>query len=56
MQPGIAWQMVYSGFPKEPDHEIFKCLFCVEKNGAFKPQLGIVPKYSCGIFEGVSTI
>jgi hypothetical protein len=48
-EPGSAWAMVYSGFPPEPDHGLTRCRRCVEKNGAFVPQHGIKPEYSCGI-------
>lgn len=44
----VEWKMIYSGILPEPDHEIFKCAACVEKNGSFMPQSGIKPAYSCG--------
>jgi hypothetical protein len=48
--PGSAWKMVYSGGPiPMPDREITRCKKCVEKHGPFMPQLGIKPKYSCGV-------
>ena len=49
IQTGTAWKMLYSGYPPSPDHEIFRCVPCVEKLGEFTPQHGIVPKYSCGV-------
>lgn len=55
-EPGSAWQMVYSlGCIPEPDHERTRCKRCVEKHGAFYPQLGIVPSYSCGIVTEKTT-
>lgn len=47
--PGSAWMMVYSGVPLQPDREITRCRSCVEKHGAFQPQHGIKPEYSCGV-------
>ena len=47
--PGVAWQMIYSGFTKEPDHEIFRCVPCVERLGPFTPQARIKPEFSCGV-------
>lgn len=47
--PGVAWKMLYSGYPQEPDREIFRCVPCVEKLGEFLPQMGIKPEYSCGV-------
>lgn len=44
----VEWQMVYSGYPPEPDEEIYRCKRCVDKYGSFVPQDGIVPKFSCG--------
>jgi hypothetical protein len=50
VRPGTAWLMVYDTGPLPcPDHEIFRCVPCVEKMGPFTPQLGIMPSYSCGI-------
>lgn len=49
MQPGVAWKMVYGGFPLQPHGEIYRCVKCVEKHGEFSPQYGIRPEYSCGI-------
>lgn len=50
--PGCAWQMVYSGgAAPEPEREIYRCLRCTERLGGFSPQIGIVPKYSCGIVQ-----
>jgi hypothetical protein len=47
---GSAWKMVYSGGPiPMPDREITRCKACVAKHGAFEPQYGIKPQYSCGI-------
>jgi hypothetical protein len=52
LQPGCAWQMVYSGGPiPDPDREIFRCLPCVERLGTFTPQHGIRPEYSCGVWR-----
>jgi len=48
-EPGSAWKMVYSGWPKEPDHEVTRCKSCVDKWGPMQPQDGIVPEYSAGI-------
>lgn len=44
----VEWKMIYSGFPPEPQEEIYKCAICVEKNGSFQPQSGIKPEASCG--------
>lgn len=52
VEPGVAWKMVYSGYPPSPDREIFKCKRCCEKNGPFTPQHNIRPEYSCGILRG----
>jgi hypothetical protein len=49
MEPGVAWKMVYSGYPPTPDREIFKCRKCTEANGQFAPQHGIRPECSCGV-------
>jgi hypothetical protein len=49
-----AWKMVYSGYPKQPDHEIYKCASCFVKYGAFVPQEGIKPEFSCGVFDPIS--
>lgn len=46
-----AWKMVYSGAVPTPDREIYKCAKCFEEIGPFMPQHGIVPKFSCGVFE-----
>lgn len=52
VEPGVAWKMLYSGGPlPDPDREIYRCLRCVEKLGLFTPQLGIVPRYSCGVVQ-----
>lgn len=51
MQPGVAWQMIYSGYPPTPDEEIYRCKPCVDKKGPFEPQIGIKPEYSCGIIR-----
>ena len=48
---GAAWQLVFSGAIKEPDHEIWRCTRCVEKLGPFEAQVGIVPEFSCGLFK-----
>ena len=48
-KPGVAWKMVYSGYPPGPDREIFRCVPCVEKFGTFIPQSGIKPEHSCGV-------
>jgi hypothetical protein len=50
-ESGVAWRMVYTGHPPEPDREIYKCRKCVEKNGPFAPQDGIKPECSCGIMK-----
>jgi hypothetical protein len=49
MIAGVAWKMVYSGFPPEPDHEIYRCADCVAKVGEFSPSAGIKPEFSCGV-------
>lgn len=47
----VAWQMLYSGGPiPMPDEEIFRCRSCFERYGAFLPQSGIKPEFSCGVF------
>lgn len=43
-EPGSAWKMVYSGGRT-------RCKRCVEKHGAFYPQIGIVPSYFCSIVK-----
>lgn len=50
-EPGSAWRMVYSGYPPEPDREVFRCKKCVTAYGAFQVQHGIKPEASCGIFK-----
>lgn len=50
-EPGVAWQMVYTGYPKMPDHENYRCKACVAVYGPFDPQDGIRPEYSCGIVK-----
>lgn len=47
--PGSAWKVVYGGFPPTPDHELTRCRQCVERYGAFVPQHGIKPEFSCGL-------
>jgi hypothetical protein len=49
--PGSAWRMIFSGWPRFPDHDISRCRACVEKYGPFEPQEGIKPEYSCGIVK-----
>lgn len=44
----VKWQMVYSGYPPEPDREIFLCKSCKEKGYDFEPQNGIIPELSVG--------
>lgn len=51
----VAWKMVYSGFPPEPDREMVKCRPCFQENGPFIPQSGIRPEYSCGILAGAES-
>lgn len=50
-EPGVAWQMVYSGYPRTPDREIYRCKRCVAVFGEFIPQSDIRPEYSCGIVQ-----
>lgn len=47
---GSAWMMVYDGaLIPTPDHEITRCVACVDKFGPFKAQLGIRDEFSCGV-------
>jgi DNA-directed RNA polymerase subunit RPC12/RpoP len=48
---GVAWKMVYSGWPLTPDREIYRCTRCTEKLGEFHPQHGIKPEFSCGLVK-----
>lgn len=46
----VAWKMIYSGGPiPMPDREIVKCSSCFTTNGAYRPQHGIKPEFSCGV-------
>lgn len=51
VEPGVAWKMVYSGWPPTPDREVYKCLRCTAANGPFEPQVGIRPECSCGMIS-----
>lgn len=49
--PGVAWKMVYGGWPPEPSEEIYKCKRCTDEEGPFTPQHGIRPECSCGVVK-----
>lgn len=49
---GASWAMIYSGYPPEPDHEIYQCAECNGKYGVLtSPYLhshGLVPDEETG--------
>lgn len=47
----VEWKLIYSGALPEPHAEIYRCAKCVESKGAFQPQAGIKPEYSCGVIK-----
>lgn len=51
IEPGAAWMMIYDGAPPTPHGEVHRCKSCVSALGPFKPQTGIRPEHSCGIYE-----
>lgn len=45
---GFGWKMLYSGYPPQPDREIYRCAKCLNLHGTFEAQHGIVASSSCG--------
>ena len=35
LSKGYSWKMKYSGYPPQPDEEIFRCQKCVDEYGVF---------------------